>query len=47
MGTDAITGGPASRSKTRLRSRSWFDDPSNPDMTALYLERYTNFGISV
>jgi dihydroxy-acid dehydratase len=30
-----------------LRSRAWFDDPSNPDMTALYVERYTNFGISV
>jgi dihydroxy-acid dehydratase len=36
-----------SRSATRLRSRRWFDDPSNPDMTALYLERYTNFGISL
>ena len=47
MGTDASTGGPASRAATGLRSRSWFDDPSNPDMTALYLERYTNFGISV
>jgi dihydroxy-acid dehydratase len=36
-------------SKTRagLRSRAWFDDPDRPDMTALYLERYTNFGISV
>jgi dihydroxy-acid dehydratase len=22
-----------------LRSRAWFDNPSNPDMTALYLER--------
>lgn len=44
---DAGKGGPTSRSGTRLRSRSWFDDPSNPDMTALYLERYTNFGISV
>src|SRR5580704_7095472 len=33
--------------KPRLRSRAWFDDPANPDMTALYLERYTNFGISV
>lgn len=30
----------------RLRSREWFDNPSNPDMTALYLERYLNFGIS-
>ena len=30
----------------RLRSRAWFDNPENPDMTALYLERYMNFGIS-
>ncbi|WP_198598242.1 IlvD/Edd family dehydratase [Mangrovicella endophytica] len=29
-----------------LRSRAWFDNPDNPDMTALYLERYLNFGIS-
>jgi dihydroxy-acid dehydratase len=35
------------RCASRLRSRKWFDDPSNPDMTALYLERYTNFGISL
>jgi dihydroxy-acid dehydratase len=30
-----------------LRSRAWFDDPANADMTALYLERYMNFGISL
>ncbi len=30
----------------RLRSRAWFDNPHNPDMTALYLERYMNFGLS-
>ncbi|MBD8554229.1 dihydroxy-acid dehydratase family protein [Rhizobium sp. CFBP 8762] len=29
-----------------LRSRAWFDNPSNADMTALYLERYMNFGLS-
>ena len=29
-----------------LRSRAWFDNPDNPDMTALYLERYLNYGIS-
>ena len=28
-----------------LRSRAWFDNPANPDMTALYLERYLNYGI--
>src|SRR5215207_6889318 len=31
----------------RLRSRAWFDDPSNVDMTSLYLDRYMNFGISL
>jgi dihydroxy-acid dehydratase len=31
----------------RLRSRSWFDDPTHADMSALYLERYTNFGLSI
>ncbi|WP_072384746.1 IlvD/Edd family dehydratase [Novosphingobium sp. NDB2Meth1] len=34
-------------SAPRLRSRAWFDNPSNPDMTALYLERYLSFGLSV
>ena len=31
----------------RLRSRAWFDDEANIDMTALYLERYMNFGLSL
>ena len=31
----------------RLRSRAWFDDPDNADMTALYLERYMNFGLTL
>ncbi len=30
-----------------LRSRAWFDNPANPDMTALYVERYLNYGISL
>jgi dihydroxy-acid dehydratase len=29
-----------------LRSRRWFDNPDNPGMTALYLERYLNFGLT-
>ncbi|HTT37798.1 MAG TPA: IlvD/Edd family dehydratase [Burkholderiales bacterium] len=29
----------------KLRSRRWFDNPDNPGMTALYLERYMNFGL--
>ena len=31
----------------KLRSRAWFDNPANTDMTALYLERYLNFGLSL
>ncbi len=30
----------------RLRSRRWFDEPGDPAMTALYLERYMNYGIT-
>jgi dihydroxy-acid dehydratase len=30
----------------KLRSAAWFDNPANIDMTALYLERYLNFGLS-
>jgi len=30
----------------QLRSKAWFDNLANPDMTALYLERYMNFGLS-
>ncbi|SFR82359.1 IlvD/Edd family dehydratase [Sphingomonas jatrophae] len=33
--------------KPKLRSRAWFDNPANIDMTALYLERYLNFGITL
>jgi dihydroxy-acid dehydratase len=29
-----------------LRSRLWFDNPENPGMTALYLERYLNYGLT-
>src|ERR1700738_2423670 len=30
----------------QLRSRAWFDNPANPDMTALYIERYLNYGLT-
>ncbi|MCB1500932.1 MAG: dihydroxy-acid dehydratase family protein [Bauldia sp.] len=30
----------------RLRSQQWFDNPENPGMTALYLERYLNYGLT-
>jgi dihydroxy-acid dehydratase len=29
-----------------LRSRHWFDNPANTDMTAIYLERYMNYGLT-
>src|SRR3954451_77777 len=32
---------------SKLRSRAWFDNPDNIDMTALYLERYLNYGLSL
>src|SRR6187399_322221 len=34
------------KSKKPLRSRLWFDNPDNPGMTALYLERYLNAGLT-
>ena len=30
----------------RLRSQDWFDNPDHIDMTALYLERFMNYGIT-
>jgi len=33
--------------KRRLRSQLWFDNPDNPGMTALYLERYLNYGLTL
>ncbi|WP_458068572.1 IlvD/Edd family dehydratase [Rhodanobacter sp. BL-MT-08] len=33
--------------KPKLRSRAWFNNSDNIDMTALYLERYLNFGLSL
>ena len=30
-----------------LRSRSWFDNSADPNMTALYVERYLNYGLSL
>ncbi|WP_226015628.1 IlvD/Edd family dehydratase [Novosphingobium sp. FKTRR1] len=36
-----------SEPKPTLRSRAWFDNPASPDMTALYLERYLNYGLTM
>ena len=32
--------------KKIFRSQEWFDNPDNPGMTALYLERYLNYGLT-
>jgi len=34
------------RKKYKYRSQAWFDNKNDPGMTALYLERYLNFGIT-
>jgi dihydroxy-acid dehydratase len=31
----------------KLRSQAWFDNPANADMTALYLERTMNYGLTL
>ena len=38
---------PSRAKPDRLRSQAWFDNPANADMTALYLERTMNFGLSL
>ncbi|GKX34273.1 MAG: dihydroxy-acid dehydratase [Rhizobiaceae bacterium MnEN-MB40S] len=35
-----------SKNGLKLRSQEWFDNPDNPGMTAIYLERYLNFGLT-
>src|SRR3954454_12483222 len=37
---------PTYEKRPRLRSQLWFDNPDNPGMTALYLERYLNSGLT-
>ncbi len=32
--------------KKKLRSQQWFNNPRDPAMTALYLERYLNYGLT-
>jgi dihydroxy-acid dehydratase len=36
----------AKQGRMRLRSQAWFDNPENLGMTALYLERYLNYGLT-
>jgi dihydroxy-acid dehydratase len=35
-----------SKAPKKLRSQEWWDNPDNPGMTALYLERYLNYGLT-
>ena len=42
-----MTDSSSKRPAPKLRSRAWFDNPDNIDMTSLYLERYLNFGLSL
>ncbi|MCP5266339.1 MAG: dihydroxy-acid dehydratase family protein [Burkholderiaceae bacterium] len=42
-----MSGSDEKSAKPRLRSRAWFDNPDDPGMTALYLERYLNFGLTL
>ena len=39
----AVDQGPGARA---LRSQAWFDNAANPGMTALYIERYMNWGLT-
>lgn len=36
----------ADKKTPKLRSAAWFNNPENPGMTALYIERYLNFGLT-
>ena len=38
--------GKSKKDPAMLRSRKWFANPENPNMTALYLERYMNWGLT-
>ncbi|MEO0671302.1 MAG: IlvD/Edd family dehydratase [Pseudomonadota bacterium] len=38
---------PTDDQRRKLRSKAWFDNPDNADMTALYLERSMNFGLTL
>ncbi|MBC8326622.1 MAG: dihydroxy-acid dehydratase family protein [Verrucomicrobia subdivision 3 bacterium] len=33
--------------ENKLRSENWFNNPGNPGMTAIYAERYLNFGMTL
>ena len=39
-------GNPASAVSSKLRSARWFNDKDNPEMSALYTDRYLNYGLT-
>jgi len=41
-----MAGSDQTKKTFKLRSQRWFDDPEDPGMTALYLERFLNFGLT-
>jgi dihydroxy-acid dehydratase len=45
-GSEGMAKAPTKNQIAKLRSRAWFDNPNNIDMTALYLERQLNYGLT-
>src|SRR6202142_3694038 len=43
---ERIMNKPLTGIRRKLRSSEWFNNPHNPGMTALYLERYLNYGLT-
>jgi dihydroxy-acid dehydratase len=41
-----MTNNKTNQSRPALRSQLWFNNPDDPDMTALYIERYLNWGLT-
>ena len=41
-----MAGSDQTKKSFKLRSQRWFDDPEDPGMTALYVERFLNFGMT-
>ncbi len=41
-----MAGSDQTKKQFKLRSQRWFDDPEDPGMTALYVERFLNFGLT-
>jgi dihydroxy-acid dehydratase len=41
-----MAGNKGGAGKVKLRSQLWFDNPEDPHMSAMYIERYMNYGLS-